>query len=72
MMIVADANLDDRFKNNPLVTGIPHITFYAGVPLVNEDGYKLGVKSLFVEADPVLTARRIGRLLLVLGESPFS
>jgi signal transduction histidine kinase len=42
IMIVEDANEDIRFKHNPLVTGSPHVTFYAGVPLTSEEGYSLG------------------------------
>lgn len=42
LMIVEDATTDKRFVNNPLVTGDPHIVYYAGVPLVNEDGFGLG------------------------------
>lgn len=42
MMIVPDATKDKRFVNNPLVTGNPDIRFYAGMPLINEDGFKLG------------------------------
>ena len=39
---VKDSREDKRFSDNPYVTGDPNVVFYAGVPLVNEDGYALG------------------------------
>lgn len=39
---VCDAQQDERFRCNPLVTGEPGIRYYAGVPLVLEGGLVLG------------------------------
>lgn len=41
-LIVNDATKDSRFAANALVTGEPHIRFYAGFPLVNAENLALG------------------------------
>lgn len=42
LMLVEDARLDERFSDNPFVTGDLQVVFYAGMPLVTNDGFALG------------------------------
>ncbi|MGB5483029.1 sensor histidine kinase [Parasphingorhabdus sp.] len=41
-LIVKNAREDERFRNNPLVLEAPHLCFYAGAPLVAENGLVIG------------------------------
>ncbi|MFB5604880.1 MAG: ATP-binding protein [Nitrosarchaeum sp.] len=42
VLVIEDATKDDRFSDNPLVTGEPFIKFYAGKPIQNADNQMLG------------------------------
>src|SRR5215467_14437636 len=61
-LIVEDTHLDPRFLDNPLVTGEPHIRFYAGVPLLLDEGSSVGALSVADRKPGTLTLRQIASL----------
>ncbi|MCB0465272.1 MAG: GAF domain-containing sensor histidine kinase [Aequorivita sp.] len=54
IFIVEDARKDERFKDNPLVKDMQAV-FYAGVRLVNSEGYPLGTLCIFDTKPRTLT-----------------
>ncbi|MET4082557.1 PAS domain S-box-containing protein [Pedobacter sp. UYP30] len=68
IMVVHDAKADLRFQDNPLVTGDPNISFYAGVPLTNEDGFKLGTLCVIDPEKRTLTEEQVSSLKIIAGQ----
>jgi PAS domain S-box-containing protein len=81
---VPDASTDPRFAGNPLVTGAPHLRFYAGALLKTEEGLPIGTlcvldheprqldaaqeQALRVLARQIMTALELRRAALDAGQ----
>jgi signal transduction histidine kinase len=63
---IGDASQNEIFANNPLVTGEPNIRFYAAVPLVSSNGFKLGTLCV-IDPKPMLLNDEQTFALKVLG-----
>lgn len=61
-LIVSDSRQDERFFDNPLVTGDPHVVFYTGVPLVSPEGYALGTLCVIDNNPKTLTKSQVESL----------
>ncbi|MDB5921014.1 MAG: hypothetical protein JWR40_5248 [Massilia sp.] len=70
-MVVPDATLDPRFADNALVTGAPHIRFYAGHPITTTAGYRVGTLCVIDTKPRALTAQqcKMLRSLAIMVES---
>jgi PAS domain S-box-containing protein len=65
VMVIGDTLLDDRFSDNPLVTGDPYIRFYAGMPLIGRTGHKLGTLAVIDRKPRNLNDQQLGHLRIL-------
>ena len=69
-LVVPDTLEDDRFADNPAVTGPARIRFYAGVPLVLADGSRVGTlcvgdhRPRLLDEDQLDELRRLAALVV--------
>ena len=66
MFVVPDATQDERFAQNPLVTGDLHVRFYAGAPLAARDGHLLGTLCV-IDHEPHTLSEAQKEALAILG-----
>ena len=65
LLLVPDAPQDRRFADNQLVTGAPHIRFYAGMPLTTPEGHALGSLCVIDRQPRLLSAAQLDALRML-------
>ncbi|MEP6730939.1 MAG: PAS domain S-box protein [bacterium] len=65
LFVVPDTASDERFRDNPLVTGAPHIRSFAAVPLVTPEGVALGALGVIDHIPRQLTPAQLDALRIV-------
>ena len=60
--VVEDAHVDERFADNPLVTGDPGVRFYAGYPVHSPDGRPIGTLCLIDKEPRKISASEVETL----------
>jgi two-component system, NtrC family, sensor kinase len=75
VFVVSDTLNDERFRNNPLVVSEPRIRFYAGAPLITEEGHALGTLCVIDRTPREISSAQKDALAalsrLVLGQMEF-
>lgn len=62
ILVIPDSRKDPRFIDHPAVVNEPSVIFYAGVPLVTEDGYAIGTICVVDNKPRELTQRQLDLL----------
>lgn len=62
IFIIPDSRKDERFHDNPYVIGEPYLVFYAGIPLLSENGLPLGTLCVMDQKPRELTQSQISSL----------
>ncbi|KHD79316.1 histidine kinase [Actinoplanes utahensis] len=68
-LIVPDATRDSRFAGLSNVTGAPNIRFYAGAPIVDEDGHTLGAMCVIDDRPRDIDERQVRNLVTFAGQA---
>lgn len=68
-LIVPDATRDSRFAGLPNVTGNPNIRFYAGAPIVDEDGHTLGAMCVIDDRPRDVDDKQVRNLVTFAGQA---